>query len=67
MISTEPTCPPAPAWIGWQRVRDGRSHGKWFPAVSGATERECSDKLFRLMTGTAGHTDTCVLPLGTEP
>jgi hypothetical protein len=62
-----PTCPPAPAWIGWRRVTCGRSRGKWEPVVAGTTERECSDKLFRLLTGSTGHADTCVLPVGEEP
>jgi hypothetical protein len=58
--------PPAP-WIGWIRRPTAQTAGRWRPAVDGQTERECSDKLFAMLTGTTGSASTTILPAGEKP
>jgi hypothetical protein len=57
----------AAPWIGWVRMATAQTVGRWRPAVEGQTERECSDKLFALLSGTRGHADTMIIPSGQKP
>jgi hypothetical protein len=63
-----PGSPGSPAYfLAWERVRDGRSFGKWKIAATGETEQEAFRNALAPPLAGIAHRDLLVLPRGEQP
>lgn len=66
-LAPAPGLYPEPAFIGWRRGHVAGRSTRWVPVCGGETERECWQRLSKLIDTAAGHNDSVILPRGTEP